>query len=88
MPFYVDIDSMDELTDNADKFDGKIIGIEGFSEEFPEATDLIKGIQLDDKQYEGLENLRVNEYEDGGEGHAVDQWIKDNPEAFDTELAD
>ena len=173
VPSYVDIDSMDELTGNAAKFDGKIIGIEpgagltkvtkdsmmptygldkdfelvtsstpamltelsnaidakedivvtlwrpfwanntydvkdledpknamgdpegmhflgtkGFGEEFPEATELIKGIKLDDKQYGDLENLIVNEYEEGQEGDAVDQWLKDNPEAFGTELTD
>ncbi|WP_231443528.1 glycine betaine ABC transporter substrate-binding protein [Brevibacterium zhoupengii] len=173
VPSYVDIDSMDELVDNADKFGGKIIGIEpgagltamvkdsviptygldkdfelvtsstpamltelgnaieakedivvtlwrpfwannaydvkdlkdpkhamgdpegmhflgtkGFSDEFPEAADLVKGIKLDDKQYGDLENLVVNEYEDGEESDAVDQWLKENPKAFDTEITD
>ena len=173
VPSYSDIDSMDELKDNAEKFDSKIVGIEpgagltgvtkdsmmpaydlekdfelvtsstpamltelgnaidakedivvtlwrpfwannaydvkdledpknamgdpekmhflgtdGFSDEFPEASDLIKGIKLDDKTYSELEDLIVNEYEEGQEGDAVDQWIKDNPKAFDSEITD
>jgi len=64
------------------------LGTEGFSDEFPEASDLIKGIKLDDKTYGELENLIVNEYEEGQEGDAVDQWIKDNPKAFDSEITD
>ena len=173
VPSYVDIDSMDELADNAEKFDGKIIGIEpgagltavtkdsmiptygledkfelvtsstpamltelsnaidaeedivvtlwrpfwanntydvkdlkdpkgamgdpegmhflgteGFSEEFSDAAELIGGIKLDDKQYGDLENLVVNEYDKGEEGDAIDQWLKDNPEAYDTEITD
>src|SRR5699024_9968439 len=62
------------------------LGTEGFSDEFAEASDLIKGIKLDDKTYGELEDLIVNEYEEGQEGDAVDQWIKDNPKAFDSEI--
>lgn len=64
------------------------LGTDGFSDDFPEASDLIKGIKLDDKTYGELENLIVNEYDEGQEGEAVDQWIKDNPKAFDSEITD
>lgn len=64
------------------------LGTDGFSDDFPEASDLIKGIKLDDKTYGELENLIVNEYDEGQEGEAVDQWIKDNPKAFDSESTD
>ena len=64
------------------------LGTEGFSDDFPEASELIKGIKLDDKTYGELEDLIVNEYEEGQEGDAVDQWVKDNPKAFDSEITD
>lgn len=64
------------------------LGTEGFSDDFPEESELIKGIKLDDKTYGELEDLIVNEYEEGQEGDAVDQWVKDNPKAFDSEITD
>lgn len=174
VPSYVDIDSMDELKDNADMFDGKIIGIEsgagltettqdsmipeygledtyelvtssttgmvteldkaikneepivvtlwrpfwpygtydlkdledpkgamgepealhflgrdGFAEEFPEAAELIGGIQLDDNSYGSLEDTVVNKYKDDDDkSEAIDEWIKENPDAFSTEIAE
>ena len=59
----------------------------GFSDEFSEAADLIAGIKLDDAQYGDLEDLVVNEYEDEGE-KAITEWLKANPDAYDTEIAD
>ncbi len=173
VPEYVDIDSMDELKDNADEFGGQIIGIEpgagltettqdsmipeygledtyelvtsstagmvteldkaieaeepivvtlwrpfwpygtydlkdledpkgamgdpealhflareGFEEEFPEAAELIGGIQLDDNTYGSLEDTVVNKYDEGDEPAAIEEWIAANPDAFSTEIAD
>lgn len=62
------------------------LGHKGFSEEFPEAAELIAGIKLDDKEYGSLEDTVVNEYEDGQEAEAIDAWIEKNPDAFETEL--
>ncbi|MBL3700319.1 glycine betaine ABC transporter substrate-binding protein [Leucobacter luti] len=172
VPEYTDIDSMDELAANADRFDGKIIGIEpsaglteqtetvmmpeygledsyelvtsstatmlatlkdkiekkedvvvtlwrpfwandafpvkdlkdpkqamgepealhflgtnGFSDTYPDAAELIAGIQLDDAQYGSLEDLVVNEYGEGNEAEAVEAWLKENPDAFSTQLS-
>lgn len=169
VPEYVDIDSMEDLAANADRFDGKIIGIEpsaglteqtetsvmpeyglddkyelvtsstatmlatlkdkidkkedvvvtlwrpfwandafpvkdlkdpkqamgapealhflgtkGFAEEYPDAAELIAGIELDDAEYGSLEDLVVNEYGEGKEAEAVTAWIKEHPDAFDT----
>lgn len=57
----------------------------GFSEEFPEAAELIGGIKLDDAEYGTLEDLVVNEYEgEDDKSEAIDTWISDHPEAFDT----
>lgn len=64
------------------------LGTKGFSDEFPEAAELIGGIKLDDAQYGSLEDMVVNEYGEGKEAEAVAAWIKDNPDAFDTELTD
>lgn len=60
------------------------LGTKGFAEEFPEAAELIAGIQLDDEQYGALEDMVVNEYEEGQEADAIDAWLEEYPDAFDT----
>jgi glycine betaine/proline transport system substrate-binding protein len=64
------------------------LGTSDFSERFPEAAELIAGIQLDDAQYASLEDMVVNEYGDGQEAEAVEAWIEANPDAFDTIITD
>ncbi|MEJ1092404.1 glycine betaine ABC transporter substrate-binding protein [Microbacterium istanbulense] len=59
------------------------LGHKGFTEEFPEAAELIANIKLDDAQYGQLEDLVVNEYGEGKEAEAVDAWIAENPDAFE-----
>lgn len=54
----------------------------GFTEEFPELADWIGQIQLTDTEYNDLENLVVNEYEEGEEDQAVDQWLEENPDVM------
>lgn len=56
----------------------------GFSEEFPEAAEYFAGFELDDNEWSSLEDLVVNEYGDGEEDAAVEQWIADNPDAYET----
>jgi glycine betaine/proline transport system substrate-binding protein len=60
------------------------LGTSGFAEEFPEAAELIAGIQLDDDAYASLEDLVVNEYGEGQEAEAIDAWIEEHPDAFET----
>ena len=60
------------------------LGTSGFSEEFPEAAELIAGIKLDDEQYASLEDLVVNEYGEGKEAEAIDAWIEQHPDAYET----
>lgn len=60
----------------------------GFAAEYPEAAELIAGIQLDDEQYGSLEDMVVNEYGEGREAEAVDAWLEANPDAFDTAVTD
>ncbi len=64
------------------------LGTSDFSERFPEAAELIAGIQLDDAQYASLEDMVVNEYGQGQEAEAVEAWIEANPDAFSTLIAD
>ncbi|MBE8147001.1 glycine betaine ABC transporter substrate-binding protein [Brevibacterium casei] len=64
------------------------LGTKGFSEKNPEAAEYIKGIKLDDKQYGSLEDMVVNKYGEGKEAEAVAQWIKDNPDAYSTEISE
>ncbi|CAH0154743.1 glycine betaine ABC transporter substrate-binding protein [Microbacterium sp. Bi128] len=61
------------------------LGTAGFAETYPDAAELIAGIQLDDAQYGALEDLVVNEYGEGREAEAVDAWLEQNPEAFSTQ---
>lgn len=60
------------------------LGTAGFAEEFPEAAELIAGIHLDDAAYASLEDLVVNQYEEGDEPAAVEAWLEENPDAFET----
>ena len=59
------------------------LGTKGFAEEFPEAAELIEKITLDDAQYGALEDLVVNEYGEGKEADAVDEWLKQYGDQFD-----
>lgn len=60
------------------------LGKDGFEEEFPEAAELVEGIKLDDEAYDSLEDNVVNQFDEGEEDKAIDAWIEDNPDAFDT----
>jgi glycine betaine/proline transport system substrate-binding protein len=64
------------------------LGTSDFSERFPEAAELIAGIQLDDAQYASLEDMVVNEYGEGNEPEAIEAWLEANPDAFDTIITD
>jgi len=59
------------------------LGTKGFSDEFPEAAELIRQIMLDDAQYGSLEDLVVNEYGEGREAEAVDAWLDEHGSEFD-----
>lgn len=65
-----------------------MLGTKGTAEKFPDAAELIEGLQLDDDAYGALESLITSdEFEDDSEG-AVDKWIEENPEAFSTLLTE
>lgn len=60
----------------------------GFSNEFPEAAEYFTGFSVDDDQWSSLENLVVNEYDDGEENEAIEQWLSENPDAYETEIVE
>ena len=62
------------------------LGKADFASEFPEAAELIAGIQLDDDLYGSLEDMVVNEFGEGNEAEAIEAWLEANPDAFDTQL--
>lgn len=54
----------------------------GFGDDFADAAEFIGGITLDDKQYNSLEDLVVNEFGDGKEAEAIDKWLEENPDVL------
>ncbi|MGO1390283.1 MULTISPECIES: glycine betaine ABC transporter substrate-binding protein [Brachybacterium] len=54
----------------------------GFADDFADAAEFISGIELDDEQYNSLEDLVVNEYDDGKEPEAIDKWLEENPDVL------
>ena len=92
-PFWANSEfSMRDLEDPkgalGDKEGLHFLGTKGFAEEFPEAAELIEGIALDDEQYGSLEDKVVNEFGEGKEAEAIDSWIEENGDAFDTLLTE
>ena len=58
----------------------------GTADEFPEAGELMAGLQLSDEAYGALEELVTSdEYEGDSEG-AVEVWLEENPDAFPTQI--
>lgn len=64
------------------------LATDGFTEEYPEAAELIAGITLNDEQYASLEDTVVNKYGEGKYAEAIDEWLTENPDAYDTIVTD
>ncbi|NLT56043.1 MAG: glycine betaine ABC transporter substrate-binding protein [Actinomycetales bacterium] len=58
------------------------LATDGFSEEFPEAAEIIGSIKLDDEQYGALEDMVVNEFGEGREAEAVEAWLEQFPDVI------
>lgn len=56
----------------------------GFSDDFPEVAEMMSKAKLDDDQYGSLEDLVVNEFGEGKEEEAVEQWLEENPDWLDS----
>jgi glycine betaine/proline transport system substrate-binding protein len=54
----------------------------GFSEEFPEAAEWISQAKLTDEQFGSLEDMVVNQFEEGQEAEAVEKWLEENPDVL------
>ncbi|WP_156759623.1 glycine betaine ABC transporter substrate-binding protein [Microbacterium karelineae] len=59
----------------------------GFSDEHPDAAEYFAGFELTDDQWSSLEDLVINDYEPGEEEEAIAQWIDENPDAYETLIA-
>ncbi|ATG51193.1 glycine/betaine ABC transporter substrate-binding protein [Brachybacterium vulturis] len=58
------------------------LGHKGFSEEFPEAAEWISKMKLSDEEFGSLEDMVVNQFEDGQEAEAVEKWLEENPDVL------
>ena len=56
---------------------------DGFEEDNPKVAEWLKGLKLDDEQYGTLEDLVVNEYGEGKEPEAVQDWLDKNPDVVE-----
>lgn len=54
----------------------------GFSEEFPEAAEWISQATMTAEQFGSLEDMVVNQFEEGQEAEAVEKWLEENPDAM------
>ena len=54
----------------------------GFTEEFPEAAEWISQAKMNDEQFGSLEDMVVNQFEEGQEAEAVEKWLEENPDAM------
>lgn len=53
------------------------LGRPGFSEDFPEFAEWLGNFEMPDEDLASLEELVINEYEEGQEQEAVEEWLSD-----------
>ena len=58
------------------------LGREGFAEDFPDAAEWIAQATLSDEQFGSLEDMVVNQFDEGQEAEAVEKWLEENPDAM------
>lgn len=63
-----------------------VIARDGFSKDFPKVAAMLSHFQMNDTQYDSLENLVANKYPVGKETDAARAWLKANP-TFEPQLA-
>lgn len=59
-----------------------VMGRSGFAEDFADAAEYIGQLLLTDEEYEAMENVMVNDFEEGQEADAVASWIEENPDVL------
>jgi glycine betaine/proline transport system substrate-binding protein len=57
-----------------------VFGRDGFGKDFADAADYIGQISLKDEEYESLEDMVLNDFEEGEEDDAVAAWLEKNPD--------
>ena len=55
---------------------------DGFADDHPDLAAWIGKIKMNDEQYGSLEDTVVNQFDEGQEAQAVEQWLKDNPKVL------
>ena len=58
------------------------LGREGFAEDFPDVAEWIADAVLSDEEFGSLEDLVVNQYDEGEEAEAVEAWLEENPDVL------
>jgi len=58
------------------------LGRQGFGEDFPDVAEWIADAALSDEEFGSLEDLVVNEFEEGQEAEAVEAWLEENPDVL------
>lgn len=58
------------------------LGREGFAEDFPDAAEWIAQATLSDEQFGSLEDMVVNQFDEGEEAEAVEAWLEENPDVL------
>ena len=58
------------------------LGSQGFSEEFPMAAEWIAGATMSGDEFGSLEDMVVNQFEEGQEAEAVEAWLEENPDVL------
>lgn len=78
--------NMRDLEDPQDAFGDaetlEFIAHAGFAEEYPDVAEYLDQLKLDDEQYGTLESTVVNDFAEGEEMEAIEQWISDNPDVL------
>lgn len=54
-----------------------VLGREGFSEDYPELTGWLENFEMPDEALASLEQLVLNDYDEGEEQEAVEEWLSD-----------
>lgn len=54
----------------------------GFSDENPEAAEWIAQATMTDEEFGSLEDMVVNQFEEGKEAEAVEKWLEENPDVM------
>jgi len=58
------------------------LGRKGFAADYPDAAEWIAGATMSDEEFGSLEDMVVNQFEEGEEAEAVTKWLEENPDVL------